>query len=182
MLTNKGTNLIHVPASIRLTDGAILVGTVNCGITGKLENVLSLDNSFVEFTSRDGHQRFITRHQIASIEPMETVKVSTLHAANVGVSDPLATLGLFGEVTLEQAKDAFHRLSKMYHPDKYSGEDMPREIARYASEKFREINAAYTIVRGELQKAEAAKASQQVQEAAAAPATRPFNKPLFGQG
>ncbi len=181
MLNVKGTNHIQVPASIRLTDGSILVGTVNCGITGKLENVLNQENSFVEFMSKDGHQRFITRHQIASVEPIETTgKIPTLHAAETGASEPYAAMGLVPGCSMEQAKEAFHRLSKMYHPDKWSGEDVPREIAKYASDKFRQINAAFTVVRAEAQKAELA-AAQAQQQAPASP-QRTFSKPLFGQG
>lgn len=184
MLNLREAKSIEVAASIRLMDGTILNGYVNCGLTGRLENVLSAENSFVEYTSKDGQKRFIGRHQIASVEPMDVLRNPTLRAPEAGVADPYAVLGTYKGCTLDQAKDAYHRLSKMYHPDRWQSEDVPSEIATYVSDKFRQINAAFTALRAEIQAAELAAAQTAMQQSAApVQGTRPgFSKPLFGQG
>jgi hypothetical protein len=183
MLNLREAKTVDVAVSLRLTDGTLLNGFVNCGLTGKLESVLSAENAFVEYTSKDGQKRFIARHQIASVEPMENMRAPTLRASEVDSMDAYATLGIFRGASLDQAKDAYHRLSKMYHPDRWSGPDVPREMAAYASDKFRQINAAFTAVRGEISEAErkaalAAEAAKTAQPAARAG----YAKPLFGQG
>lgn len=185
MLNLREAKQIDVAASIRLMDGTILNGYVNCGLTGKLENVLSAENSFVEYTSKDGQKRFIGRHQIASVEPMDVLRSPSLRATEAGVADPYTVLGIYKGCTLEQAKDAYHRLSKMYHPDRWTGDDIPSEIVTYVSDKFRQINAAFTALRADIQAAETAAAQSAMRQQTAAPmqSARPVGaKPLFGQG
>ncbi|MBN2049408.1 MAG: TerB family tellurite resistance protein [Spirochaetales bacterium] len=49
----------------------------------------------------------------------------------------------------EEIKKAYRRLVSEYHPDKIASKGVPEEFMKYASDKFREIQAAYEAVRKE---------------------------------
>jgi hypothetical protein len=133
-----------------MNDGAILIGTINCGASGRLENLLAGDSSFIEFVSKDGHQRFIARHQIASIEPLAIVSEPRLPEID-DFADPFELLGVRHGDSEEIALAMFQCKLQAYHPERWSGDDIPFEFARYASEKTRQLNMAFTTVRATLQ-------------------------------
>jgi hypothetical protein len=146
----RNSDGIAVPASIRMNDGAILIGTINCGASGRLENLLSGDSSFIEFVSKDGQQRFVARHQVASIEPLAEIREPRLPLIS-DETDPFDVLGLKHDDTLEYAMLAFQKHLRVYNPERWSGEDIPFEFNRYAAEKTRQINMAFTAVRAAIQ-------------------------------
>ena len=104
----RGPEGVSVPVSLRMTDGALLIGSINCGGTGKLENFLGSDVKFVEFVSKEGQQRFIAHHQIASVEPLASLDMPTLET----VVDDVEPFGVFG---LEH-RAAWKRLWRLFKP------------------------------------------------------------------
>jgi hypothetical protein len=133
-----------------MNDGAILIGTINCGVSGKLESLLASDSSFIEFVSKDGQQRFMARHQVASIEPLGSAIEPSLPATTDDIA-PFEILGLKIDDTLECAMAAFQEKLRLYNPERWSGEDIPFEFSRYSAEKTRQINVAFTAVRAAIQ-------------------------------
>lgn len=154
----RSTDGIAVPASIRMNDGALLIGAINCGASGRLENLLAGANPFIEYISKDGQQRFIARHQIASIEPVNAIKQSNL-AEVANEVDPFEVIGVSRRSSLENAMAAFQRLLKLYNPDRWTGPDVPFEFTRYAAEKTRQLHTAFTAVRAEIQETEKTRAT-----------------------
>jgi hypothetical protein len=146
----RSSDGIAVPASIRLNDGAILSGTINCGMSGKLEALLASDSSFIEFVSKDGQQRFMARHQVASIEPLASISEPVLPHVD-DEAESFAVLGLKPDDMLETAMASFQEKLKLYNPERWTGADVPFEFGRYAAEKTRQLNMAFTAVRAAIQ-------------------------------
>jgi len=67
------------------------------------------------------------------------------------MKNPYEVLGVSPEATDEEVKKAYRELARKYHPDKYRDSD----LADLASEKMKEINAAYE----EIQKIRSGRAS-----------------------
>jgi DnaJ-domain-containing protein 1 len=143
-----------VEISLRMLDGATLRGTLLLGASAGIEGVLSKETPFVEFVSKDGQRKFISKHQIAYVEPVEPLKKPVL----ISPKDPryvdgFTMLGVNRGCSFEDAKLAYHRLAKLYHPDNFAGMLLPEEVQRYLSSMFQQINTAFTEVRSETQDA-----------------------------
>ncbi len=140
---------ISIEVSIRLIDDTLLIGSVNCGMQGKLESLLAGDAKFVEFVSKEGQQRFIASHQIASVEPMASLAEPSLMEPDEK-AEPYYVLGIIPEATMGEAMAAFQNKLVIYNPERWSGPEVPFEFSRFAVQKSRQINAAFTVVKGEL--------------------------------
>lgn len=68
------------------------------------------------------------------------------------MTDPYSTLGIRPDATDEEVKQAYRKLARKYHPDRYRDSD----LADLASEKMKEINAAYE----EIQKRRSSRSSK----------------------
>lgn len=141
-----------VDVSIRMLDGATVRGAIALGQnTTTLDGMLSKPTPFLEFYSKEGQRKFVAKHQISYVEPVEPLKKPRLPNVSGGrYTDAYSVLGLSKTCSFEEAKEAFHRLAKQYHPDTAASADLPPEIQSYMSEMFKQINTAFTELRTEL--------------------------------
>jgi curved DNA-binding protein CbpA len=49
-------------------------------------------------------------------------------------------------------REAYLKLAKLYHPDRYATADLPKEVRDYLAVMVRRINAAHDTVQTRLQK------------------------------
>jgi DnaJ-domain-containing protein 1 len=138
-----------IEVSVRMLDGATLRGSFIAGATARLEGVLGSESQFIEFISKEGQRKFLSKQQIAYIEPVEPLKMPLLAPKDARYTDCYAILGIERGCSFEQAKTAFHDMAKTYHPDKYAGVSLPAEVSRYLTEMFRQVNSAFTEIRSE---------------------------------
>jgi DnaJ like chaperone protein len=60
-----------------------------------------------------------------------------------------AVLGCDKNDSIEHIKKQYRRLVSDYHPDKIVSKGLPEEFAKFASDKFREIQSAYEVIKKE---------------------------------
>lgn len=144
---------LTLEVAARLVDGTVMRGFVVAGITGQLEQTLNKDALFIEFIAQDGRRAFIAKSQLAAVEPVEALKKPQLQPRKAGSASCHELLGVDENCDFDTARDAYHRLVKMYHPDLYANAGMPPEITRYATEMFSQISAAYAEIRQRFNKA-----------------------------
>jgi hypothetical protein len=144
-------NKIEIEVSIRMVDGSVVRGTLNPGLVASLDSVLNKETPFLEFTSKEGQRRYIAKSHIASVEPVEPLKKPALSATKKDgrFTDSYELLGIEKGCSLDAARSAFHSKVKLYHPDKFSGIELPPEVLAYMNDMFRQTNTAFTEIRAE---------------------------------
>lgn len=134
----------QVDVIVRVADGTELQGKLVCGLSGSINSALNKEGAFIELHDKDNKVVFIAKLQIATVEPAKNAEqvLPKLKAAHLKSGNWTQILGVGHNATAEEAKDAYHKLAKQYHPDKFAL-DTPLEIKQYASEMLSRINVAY---------------------------------------
>ena len=149
MFSSSGSNQT-VNVSIKLVDGSMLHGELKAGMTPGLEGILSKDAPFLEFLSKEGQRKFISKHQVAYVEQVEQLRKLSIVARASDHTNAHDVLGLQPGCNFEDAKIAYHEMAKMYHPDVVAGANLPPEVTRYMNDMFRQINSAFAQVKAEI--------------------------------
>lgn len=123
-----------------------------------LSDVLNSNASFVEFEPSGGERMFIAKSALQSVTPLSVPARPDLWAGSseIGSFDPLAVLGCKQGASREEVHDAYLRLAKLYHPDRYATAELPREVRDYLAAMARRVNAAHQVLES-AQRKEAAK-------------------------
>jgi hypothetical protein len=147
---SRGERGAEGPVAVQLTlaGGHELQGKLLLPQGRALSDVLNGNASFVEFEPAGGERTFIAKSALQSVTPMNVPAKPDLWAGSSepGSFDPLAVLGLKPGASREEARDAYVRLAKVYHPDRYESVDLPREVRDYLAAMARRVNAAHHVL------------------------------------
>ncbi len=134
-----------VAVEITLEGGQELQGKLLVPPGRGLSDVLNSTSPFIEFEPVDGERMFIAKSALQAVKPTNVPAKPDLWAgsAEAGNFDPLAVLGLKPGSTREEAREAYVRMAKTYHPDRYAAVELPREVRDYLAAMVRRVNAAY---------------------------------------
>jgi hypothetical protein len=149
-----------VPVELTLVDGGTAKGKVLVPVGKVLVDILNGPVVFIEFEPYGGERGFIAKAQIASVKPIGIPRAPNL-VQRVKDSDgfnPHAVLGVANGAAWEDVRQAYHRLAKVYHPDRYAHTELPAEVAEYLAAMARRVNAAYAALEPAQQSSKAAAA------------------------
>ena len=151
-----GQNVVAV--ALKLVSGETEKGHLNAGITGNLADALNKPTPFVELIGSDGKITMISKTAVERIDLIEVPKTNQLskRLADEGLPNPYKVLGVAEAASAKKIKAAYHDLARRYHPDNYSGEDIPKEITDYASAMFMRITSAYNDLKADSEQQDAA--------------------------
>jgi hypothetical protein len=136
-----------IPVEATLLDGSVLKGKVLVAAGKVLSDVLNSSGPFVEFEPYGGDRRFVAKGQIASLKPVGVPKAGNLHVkGGTDIFDPHSILGVPQTADWEEIRQSYHRLAKLYHPDRYASASLPDEVGDYLANMVRRVNAAYAAL------------------------------------
>jgi len=137
-----------VPVEIALADGAIVRGKLLVPAGKTIADALNGGGGFIEFAPYAGERCFLAKAQLASVKPVGVPSVPNLGArlSDAGGFDPHAVLELAAGASREEARQAYFRLAKDYHPDRYATVELPKEVRDYLAAMARRINAAHAAL------------------------------------
>jgi hypothetical protein len=137
-----------VPAEVTLSDGDVICGHFLISAARSFSDVLNSDIHFFEFEPFGSPRRFLARAVIQAVKMMDVPSGNGLALRPViaGEFDPYATLGLKRDADWDAVRQAYLRLAKAYHADRYASVDLPAEVRTYLQQMSRRVNAAYTAL------------------------------------
>jgi DnaJ domain len=147
---NRGGREAEGPVSVEivLEDGQELWGKLVIPPGRTLPDVLNGGTSFIEFEAAEGERMFIAKSALHTVKPMHLPAAPDLWAGPTEGAgfNPFAILGIKPGATREETREAYLRLAKSYHPDRYAASELPREVQEYLSVMARRVNAAYDTI------------------------------------
>ncbi|MFM2422593.1 MAG: hypothetical protein RL291_1123 [Pseudomonadota bacterium] len=102
-------------------------------------------NNFIEFECFQLGHLVLSKNQIRTMRKNEMPKADQLETRDKALenADPFAILGVQKSASRETIRQAYLNLARRYHPDRFSGTDLPGEVADYLNSMARRINLAY---------------------------------------
>lgn len=144
-----------VPAELTLDGGEVLKGRFLIAAARSIFDVLNGDAHFLEFETYQGERSLIARATIKSVKLVSVSSANHLKGRmrETETFDPYQVLGLTSDAVFDDIRTAYLRLSKVYHPDRFHGIDLPPEVRDYLAAMVRRINAAYAALEAPVQAA-----------------------------
>ncbi len=135
---------------IDLDDGRRTSGEFRFPRSRSLLEVLNGPAQFIEFVAfeGDGQPEMVAKSTIRSLRVVSAPSARTAAARlrPAAEFDPYEVLGISPGADRGAIREAFHRLSMRYHPDRYSAADLPVEVVDYLETMARRVNAAYELL------------------------------------
>lgn len=137
-----------VAVEASLEDGRILKGKVAIPLHKSVFDVLNGSGAFLEFEPFDGERQFIAKASLRTVKLLSVGRGPNLisRLRDMDGFDPHTILGVTRAASWEDIKAAYHRLAKVYHPDRYSAAELPQEVRDYLASMARRVNAAYAAL------------------------------------
>lgn len=131
-----------------LDDGRVLKGKVAIPMHKTVYEVLNGTGVFLDFEPFDGERQFIAKSSLRTVRILSTGRGPNLNQRlrDLDAFDPHTILGVPRSSSWDDIKAAFHRLAKVYHPDRYSSVELPAEVRDYLAAMARRINAAHAAL------------------------------------
>ncbi len=138
----------YVSVELMLDGGRMLVGKVIMPAGRNVVDFLNAAATFVEFEPYDGDKAYLAKSSIRSVRILQVPKGVNLaqRLRDLDGFDPWQILDLARGTSWEETRSAYHRLAKIYHPDRYASAELPDEVKTYLSGMARRVNAAYSAL------------------------------------
>ena len=147
-----------VPAEVSLDDGRLVKGNFLIASSRSIFEVLNGDGHFLEFETYEGERTLIARSMLKSIKIISVPSGANLKSRvrDSDNFDPHMILGVSSDAAWDEIRGAYLKLSKTYHPDRFSTVELPYEVRDYLSAMARRVNAAYAALEIPMQAAKRA--------------------------
>ena len=146
--SSSAVHLTAIPAELTLSDGELMVGHLVINSARAVTEVLNGESLFLEFEPLGSPRRFVSKQAVRSIRVVDAGPAIALEAKRplAGEFDPYAALGVKREAEWDEIRQAYLRLAKAYHADRYASIELPAEVREYLQQMSRRVNAAYTLL------------------------------------
>ena len=143
----KAANVSRALVALTLKDGSVSNVSVKLPMSNKIADALNNADLFLDIITMDGDQMFVAKSDVRQVRLVDVPKASQLNlyrrASDRATFDPYAVLKVPKGSTSDDVKAAYHKLTKLYHPDRLATLDLPDEVQEYARAMQVRINLAY---------------------------------------
>ena len=138
-----------VAVEIALTGGETVCGRATLSKGKAVHRLLDGEDKFLYVEAFDGDAQFIAKAEIKSVKVIPTQRPRSLSLAVPDATgfDPYRILGVEKGAPWEDIRAAYHRQTKIYHPDQFESVALPAEVRAYLEAMAKEINVAFRTLR-----------------------------------
>ena len=146
-IDNKNETLIAV--EVAMADGSKVSGRAVLAPGKAVHKLLEAGEPFLYVDGFDGEGAFLPKAEIRGLKVIQPARAQalTLMIPDARNFDPYRILSLEKGASFEEIRDAYHRLTKVYHPDRYASVELPREVKVYIEAMAKNVNAAFRALR-----------------------------------
>lgn len=147
-----------VALEIGLNDGTTLTGRASLGKGRQINRLLEGEEKFLYLDCFDGDAQFVQKADIKSVKviPTQRPRALSLTLPDASNFDPYRILGVQKGCPWDDIRAAYHRLSKLYHPDKFESVELPDEVRAYLIAMTKEVNVAFRTLKSAMSNGRAA--------------------------
>jgi hypothetical protein len=137
-----------VPVELITDEGETLKGRLLIAMGRNVFEVLNGAGGFLEFEPYGGERTFIAKASLRNVKLTNVPRLPSLQARlrDLDNFDPHTILGVPATASFAEFKAAWHRLSKVYHPDRYQSAELPQEVRDYLAAMVRRVNMAFAAL------------------------------------
>ena len=139
-------NTVDRPVQITLNDGTEIRARMVMRETRRLADEINEGGGFIELYPYGGDPVMLAKSSVRSIQETNVPVADQLanRQSMQAKFDPYEMLGLPRGADGPAVRAAYHKLAKIYHPDRFSAMDVPDEILEYVCAVSRRLNVAYS--------------------------------------
>jgi DnaJ-domain-containing protein 1 len=138
-----------VAIEVGLAGGRTITGRAALGKGKALHRLLDGDEKFLFVDCFEGEAQFVAKAEITSVKVIPTQRPRALNLPLPDASnfDPHRILGVQKGAPWDEIRAAYHRMTKLYHPDKFESVELPDEVRAYLVAMTKEVNVAFRTLR-----------------------------------
>lgn len=144
---SRGAHVSRCLVAVTHASGKVENYSVKLPLSGKISDALNGADRFVDAVTPDGDQLFLSKEDIRRVALVDVPKVSQLNfyrrASDKAAFDPYQVLKVPRGASHDEIKHAYHRMVRLYHPDRIGNFELPDEMHEYARVMLVRINLAY---------------------------------------
>lgn len=145
--SSKAQTASRALVALTLANGQVLNASVRLPLSNKIADALNNADQFLDIITMDGEHMFIAKAEVRQARLVDVPKVSQLslyrRASDRASFDPYAVLKIAKDASPDEIRQAYHRMTKLYHPDRLATYELPAEVQDYARAMQVRINLAY---------------------------------------
>lgn len=126
-------------------DGRLIVGYLIVPRGSDLTRFLNNNARFVEFEDLGGTHQMIAKQSMVDVTSKSLAGSVDLKVPNS--HDPYTILGVPKSADAAEARAAYLKMTKLYHPDQFNSVRLPDEVVRYLAAMFDRSNTAYNLIK-----------------------------------
>jgi hypothetical protein len=148
---NKVDNRTSMTVAVQIVfvDGSMVTGRAPLSPTKGVHQLLDSADSFLFLELFNGEAAFVPKSEIKALSLITPIRTQTLKIVPQDATDfdPHRVLGVSPQAEWDEVRQAYHRLTKLYHPDKYASVELPAEVRTYLDGMAKLVNASFRALR-----------------------------------
>lgn len=147
MFNGRDDKVNRTPVFLTLTDGSVTTVSIRLPLSNRLGDALNNGDVFLDAVTPSGQQQFIAKTAIRMVRSANVPRADQLEgegsAPGSAGFDPYAILKVAKDAGKDEIRLAYHRMAKLYHPDRIASYELPEEVKDYVRAMLVRINLAF---------------------------------------